>query len=396
VRRSAAPALTAVLIVLAACTSAPAPSPPVEPSNRSASSSIPAGTASPSGPSATTATSAPITTLASGDALPACVPRTPATSDNVTFVALGHAWALSPSGGHLTCLFAVEDAGPFEWGPLGDRALLGGLEVTGVAGGPSLSARDRTFAAIAWSKPTGKSIVYAPIDGKSLKKLHLDGAQTEDVTPIKSSTYLSVTYHPSGEAFAFAARLKDGESIWIAANTGKTVARLVFSTEGTKFGAIGFDVDGRHLLYAAQHADNHAELHRIDMKDSTTAPVIWAGPTGQMVLDIKPGPTTQTVAWTVGTSCADGIAMVQTPAGTVRLLPDATMPTRAVGWLGATQLLVATGTCGALLDLSAVDVSTGSIVPLVSGVSIAAVRTPVPTPPAPLPGSIAAIGSGFS
>jgi hypothetical protein len=62
-----------------------------------------------------------------------------------------------------------------------------------------------------------------------------------------------------------------------------------------------------------------------------------------------------------------------------------------VGWLGATQVLVATGACGELLDLSAVDLSAGSIVPLVSGVSVAAVRTPVRTPPAPLPGSIAAI-----
>ena len=142
----------------------------------------------------------------------------------------------------------------------------------GVAGGPTLAARAEAFAAITWSKPTGKSIVYAPTDGESLKKLHLDGARTEDVTPIGSTTFLSVEYHPSGEAFAFAARRKDGESIWIAANTGKSVARLVFSTEGTKFGALGFDVDGRHLLYAAQHADNHAELHRIDMKDATVGP----------------------------------------------------------------------------------------------------------------------------
>lgn len=394
-RRSAAAISTAMLIVLAACTSAPAVSPRAEPSTGPASSATSAGTASPPGSSATTAPSAPITTLASGAALPACVPGAPAVSDSVAFVASGHAWALSSGGDHLTCLFPVGDAGPFEWGPLGDRALLGGLQVQGVAGGPTLAARAEAFAAITWSKPTGKSIVYAPTDGESLKKLHLDGARTEDVTPIGSTTFLSVEYHPSGEAFAFAARRKDGESIWIAANTGKSVARLVFSTEGTKFGALGFDVDGRHLLYAAQHADNHAELHRIDMKDATKAQVVWEGPTGQMVLAIKPGPTTGTVAWAVGTSCADSTAMAHAPAGTVRLLPGVTKPTRAVGWLDPTQVLVATGGCGELLDLSAVDLSTGSIAPLVAGVSVAAVRTPVPTPPAPLPGSIAAIGSGF-
>jgi hypothetical protein len=43
-----------------------------------------------------------------------------------------------------------------------------------------------------------------------------------------------------------------------------------------------------------------------------------------------------------------------------------------------------------------VDVSIGSIAPLVSGVDAAAVRTPVPTPPARLPASVATLGSGFS
>jgi hypothetical protein len=88
--------------------------------------------------------------------------------------------------------------------------------------------------------------------------------------------------------------------------------------------------------------------------------------------------------------------MAKSSAAAVRLLPDATKPTRAVGWLSPTSVLVATGGCADLLDLSAVDIASGSVVPLVSGVSLAAVRTPVPTPPAPMPGSIADIGSGFS
>jgi hypothetical protein len=394
----AAAMLTALVFVSSACgsTTTPAPSSSIEPVRGSSAPAIGGSTASPAPPSASPAPSAPITILASGVALPACVPGTPATADSVAFVAAGHAWALSPSGDHLTCLFTIADAGPFDWGPLGDRALLAGLEVQGVAGGPSLEANDAAFSTVTWSRPTGKSIVYAPSDGKTLKKRLIDGGRTEDVTPIKAATFLSVTYHSSGEAFAFAARLKEGESIWVAANTGKSVARLVFSTEGTKFGAVGFDVDGQHLMYAAQHADDHAELHRIDMKDTSKAPVMWEGKAGQMVLDIRPGPRTNTAAWTVGTSCADGVAMAKSSAAAVRLLPDATKPTRAVGWLSPTSVLVATGGCADLLDLSAVDIASGSVVPLVSGVSLAAVRTPVPTPPAPMPGSIADIGSGFS
>lgn len=38
-----------------------------------------------------------------------------------------------------------------------------------------------------------------------------------------------------------------------------------------------------------------------------------------------------------------------------------------VGWLGTTQPLVATAECTGPLDMVAIDVSTGSVVPLVSG-----------------------------
>ncbi len=340
--------------------------------------------------------SQPGATLASGAPLPACTRGAPNASDSVTFVASGHAWALSPSGTHLTCLFAVADPGPFEWGPLGDRVLLGGLAVKSLAGGPGLASSHQTSSTITWTRPTGTSIVYAPTAGTSLIKMHLDGT-AQDVTPLPSSTYLSVTYHPSGEAFAFAVDQDGSESIWVSSNIGKTPGKLVFSDVGTKFGAIGFEVDGRHLLYAAQHSDNHAELHRIDVTDPTTAPVMWSGPVGRTILEVEPGLKSGTFAWTTGTtSCEGSIAMARSPAGTVRALPDEARSTRAVGWLDATRLLVAAGECGGPLDLSAVDVATGSIVPLVSGVSAAAVRTPVPTPPARLPASVASLGSGFS
>ena len=314
----------------------------------------------------------------------------------MAFVAAGNAWALDPSGSKLTCLFAVADSGPFAWGPLGDRALLAGLEVKGVGDGPSLAPTDEPYATITWSRPTGKSIVYAPGAGTSLEKVHLDGTANEDVTPLSASTYLSIAYHPSGEAFVFVVKQSGADSIWISSNLGKTPGRLVFTEEGTQFGAIGFEADGKHLLYAAQHDDNHADLHRIDITDPTKAPIAWPGPVGPMILEIQPGLETGTVAWTVGTSCKDSVAMAQSPAGTVTAMPDAGGPTRAVGWLGATQLLVATGCGGGRLDLSVVDVSIGSVAPLVSGVDAAAVRTPVPTPPARLPASVATLSSGFS
>lgn len=399
-RRSVAATLLSAVFTLSACISTPA-----VPSDGNAPGAAPPSTAPPSAsPSSASvtptvgATASPSgASLASGEALPACKPTAPEPSDTVTFVASGFAWALSPSGDHLACLFPVEDAGPFQWGPLGDRVLLGGLEVKGVADGPSRAVSDQAVHAITWSRPTGKSIVYAPAEDTSLEKVLVTGTTTQDVTPpLPPLTYLSVTYHPSGEAIAFAAEQGGKQSIWMTSNTGKSPGRLVFSEEGTTFGAIGFEVDGKHLLYAAQHADNHPELHRIDVTDTTQAPVVWEGPVGTVILDLQPGFENGTAAWTTGTtSCAASTAMVQTPTGTVVALPDVYGPTRAVGWLDATRLLVATGGCDAPLDLVAVDVSDGSIVPLVSGVAVAAVRTPVPTPPAPLPKLAATEGSGF-
>ena len=77
-------------------------------------------------------------------------------------------------------------------------------------------------------------------------------------------------------------------------------------------------------------------------------------------------------------------------------MPNATGPTRAVGWLDASHLLVAAGPCTGPLDLSAVDLTTGSVASLVSGVELAATRAAVPTPFAALPKNVVLNGSGFS
>ena len=400
-RRSVAATLVSALITLSGCISTPSPQPsdyhPV-----SAPPSTPPGSARLSSPSASviptiSAASPEGATLASGEALPACVPATPEPSDTVTFIASGSAWAMSPNGDHVTCLFPVEDPGPFQWGPLGDRVLLGGLEVKGVADGPSHAAGNQKVVVVEWSRPTGTSIVFAPPDSHSLAKVLVTGTTTQDVTPpLTDLTFLSVSYHPSGEAIAFAMQQGDTQSIWIASNTGKKPGRLVFSEQGATFGAIAFEADGKHLLYAAVLGKTHPLLNRIDITDTTKAPVVWAAPEGRTIVDIRPGLESGSAAWTTETTCADSFAMAQVRnRDVVRVLPDSTEPHRAVGWLSATELLVASGGCDGPLDLVSVDLSSGSVVPLVSGASMAAVRTPVPTPAAPMPKLTATEGSGF-
>jgi len=402
VRRSVAAALASVVFVLAGCISTPTGTPGGDTPGSQPRSTDP-GSASPSSAAVSIEPTSPAPsaptgpTLASGEALPACTPAAPEPSDTVTFIASGHAWAMSPDGDHLTCLFPVDNPGPFQWGPLGDRVLLGGLEVKGVADGPSHAASDQKVALVEWSRPTGKSIVFAPPDGHSLAKVLVTGTKTQNVTPLDGLTFLSVSYHPSGEAFAIVIQQGESQSIWITSNTGQKPGRLVFSEQGgTTFGAIGFEADGKHLLYAAVLAKTHPLLFRLDITDTTKAPVVWAAPEGRTIVDIRPGLESGSAAWTTETTCADSIAMAQIRNGDVfRVLPDRAGPNRAVGWLSTTELLVASGGCDGPLALASVDVSDGSVVPLVSGVFIAAVRTPVATPPAPLPKLTATEGSGF-
>jgi hypothetical protein len=308
---------------------------------------------------------------------------------------------MDAEGGGLTCLFGVADPGPFLWGPQGDRALLDSLAVGGLEGVPTRPPVDVNPEVASWGRPTGKSIVFVAPDGASLLKAHLerqDPTAFEDVSPFTDARYLAVEYHPSGLAFGMVLeRPGEEEAIWLSSNVGTGPRRVVFTEEGTTFGDLAFSADGLALFYVAQHSDDHPDLHRIDLTDTSVAPVMWSGPVGSGILDIWAGPDQETVAFTAGKSCADGEAMVRTadlPEG-APLLPEAAGPTRALGWLGSSTVLAAAGPCEGPLDLTGVDVATGEGVPLVLGVDAAAVRTPEPTPPPPLPEDLAG-GGGFA
>jgi hypothetical protein len=341
----------------------------------------------------------PATRLASGEALPAeCSPGSPQPTDTVAFAALGRAWTLSPSGEGLTCLFDVGDPGPFVWGPLGDRVQVASLQVQGLSGAQSRPASTLVPGPSSWGHPTGKSIVFVSPDGLQLEKVHMGNTDLDDVTPLTNVlpdvTYLSVAYHPSGLAFAFALESEGEQSIWISSNIGQNPQRLVFSEERTTFGALAFSLDGKSLYYAAQHSDDHPELHLITLTDTSKAPVVWHGTVGQGIFDIWPGSDAKSFAFTQGKSCEEAVGMYSTSDGASPALPDETRPTRVLGWLDETSILVAAGACGGPVDLSSVDSSNGDIVPLVIGIDAGAVRTPAPVPPPPLPEGIG--GSGFA
>jgi hypothetical protein len=318
--------------------------------------------------------------------LPAgCPSGTHDRTQTVAFVAEGHAWTLDPASGDLSCVFAVADPEPFTWSPRGDRALLSGLAITSILGTRLRTSSSTTNGASSWGHPIGKAVVYISAGGTSLRKIYPGTQRRDDITPIDDVRYLNVIYHPSGLALAFVIDTGDGQQIWLSSNRGEDPVRLVFATEGTTFGALGFTADGRMLLYAATHGESASVLHGIDLTNPTANQALWRTDADDLISSISTQPSRDgaLIAVTVGSTCEDSRALVLSRGESARSLGNA--PSRVVGWLDDETVLVASGACAGPSNLSTVDVLGHATVPLVSGVAIAAARTPlldfVPTLP---------------
>jgi hypothetical protein len=336
--------------------------------------------------------------LASGKTLPAgCVTRGVRADATASFVAEGRAWALDPATGRATCLFAVRDAGPFTWGPRGDRALLAHLEVKGLGNAPTRPPGRVDPSASSWGRPIGKSIVFVGKGGRALLKAHPAGGGFTDVTPVRGATYERVVYHPSGLAFAFVLRRGGRASIWVSSNVGKTPRQFVHGRLHTGFDAITFGDGGTQLYFAARHVDRRVDVHRLQLVGATSAPVVWRGGPEEHVTDLVDAPGGPDLAFTAGRSCESRYAVVisaRHPKG-AELMPDERR-SRAVGWLDRKHVLVATGGCGDKLDLYSVDAASLDARLLVRGVDVASVRRAELFPPPPLSPEVLGAKSSFA
>jgi hypothetical protein len=335
--------------------------------------------------------------LASGKGLPArCVLRRVRPAATVTFVANRRAWALEPRGGRLTCLFSVPNAGPFAWGPRGDRALLARLEVKALADAPTRAPSRVDPPASSWGRPIGKSIVFVGRGGSALLKAHPGTRGFTDVTPLPDVRYERVAYHPSGLAFAFVLRRGTHESVWISSNVGDRPRRLVHGRLHTAFGAIAFGKRGTTLYFAARHKDGRVDVHALPLVGANFAPVVWRGGPDERVTDLFPG-RRDDLAFTVGGSCESrhAVFVTGTQSEGTDLLPEH-RPSRALGWLDDRHVLVATGGCGQKLDLYSVSTASTDARLLVQGVDAASVRRAERLPPPPLPRRILRERSSFA
>ncbi|HJR96552.1 MAG TPA: hypothetical protein VJ979_01435 [Actinomycetota bacterium] len=330
---------------------------------------------------------APVTTLASGEALPAgCDRGTPHARQTVAFVADGRAWALDPEGARLTCLFRVRDPGPFAWGPQGDRVLLGDLAVRGLEpGAPTFpAAADASPIAFDWGHPIGLAVVFAARGDPTPDKRFMDDGRIEPLGALPDGRYLDVAYHPSGLALAFVIDRQGEQSIWLSTNEGEEPVRLVFSKGGTRFTSIAFTPGGERLVWTAQHAGGYSQIHTMALDRRTGFTDGWRGD-GLQASNLSIAPRGRSTAIDVGTGCADRTAtIVLGPRVGRPALPDASEPSTAIGWLDRSTLLVGVGGCREPLDLVAVDVA-GNQTPLVLGAQVAATRTVTTSAPDSVP-----------
>ena len=342
-------------------------------------------------PGAGSPTSPAGATLADGSPMPgSCVGEAAKARQSVAFVAEGAAWAVDPRGNRLSCLFEVNAAGPFAWGPQGDRVLLGGLEVRGLSGDdPNLASNGQRARVFDWGHPLGLAVVYATPSDRTPEKRFMDDGRVERLDGLPRATYRHVAYHPSGLALAFVVDRGGRQRILLSTNEGLDPVPLVFSEGGTRFTSIAFTPDGQSLVWTAQHAGGYPQIHAMDLAHRTGFTDGWRGEIGQEVSNLRLPPSGDALAFDVGATCEDRAAMIALNDRVARrALPDAGEPTTALGWLDDTTVLVAVGGCGETLDVVAVDV-TGTATPVVLGVDAAAARTvttswptSVPAPPA--------------
>ena len=352
----------------------------------------PSNTVPPTQAVTTTTVATPIEQVATSTiALPAgaCVfaPANPASE--VTFEVGTRLYSVVP-GGAATCLTEVtlDNVGPFQWSPAGDRVLLNSVTVfDGTQALPSgyLSSNTR----VSWSYPTGKALIAPAVADNHL--LWRTAGQPETRTDISFLGRTDVAaYHPAGRNIFAAGQATDGSAgLFIASNRGanpQLVARL--DQPSTVITEIAPDPSGSRVYFVHDHRNGTFHVHALDFPALALTDVVQATePVAELAVGTTPNAA---IAWRLGdcaaltrTQIANGGVVADQPAA------FAALSTEPVGWLDPQQLVLAvrpTG-CAGPADLWIWNIVSQAASPLVTGVDNAAIRS-VLTSYGELPGDI--------
>ena len=338
---------------------------------------------------------APTVGATAAGALPdGCAGSAPSpTSAPVAFVAGGRAWATTADSRRVWCLFEVHRPGPFLWGPRGDRVALDGLEVRGVGAPVWRPPRGIETVSLTWLGPSGDALAFVTPGRLNLAAAALGSVDQRELTPFRGgSTYQAVASHPSGEALAFVLRRNGASEIWMTSNVGSGAVRLVAPTQA-RLGPLAFSASGKALYYGSRRADGTSRLEVLPLTEARKLAPAWTGRRDVLAIVGRRDPAATQIAIDTGSGCGDRRADLSgLDGGPGRpLLPSATRPTSAAGWLDSRRVLVAEGGCDGPFDLWVVDTSGREPVSLARGINRAALRRPDPRP-LPAPPNLATLG----
>jgi hypothetical protein len=180
---------------------------------------------------------------------------------------------------------------------------------------------------------------------------------------------------------------RDGSSeIWMASNTGSGAVRLVGPTPA-QLGPLAFAAGGKALYFGSRLADGSRRLEVYSLTQRKGLAPAWAGKRDVLAIVGRRDPAATQLAVDTGGGCDDRRADLSgMDGGPGRpLLPTATRPTSAVGWLDARRVLLLEGGCEGPFDLWLVDVNGGEPLTIARGIDRAALRRPDPRPAPPAP-----------
>ena len=322
-------------------------------------------------------------TTAAGPLPDGCSGSAPSpTTAPVAFVADGRAWATTGDGRRVWCLFEVHNPGPFLWGPRGDRVVLDGLEVRGVGATVWRPPRGIETVSLTWLGATGNALAFVTPGRLNLASAALGSIELRELTPFRGPTYQAVASHPSGQALAFVLQRAGASEVWMASNTGGGQARLVPPTRA-RLGPLAFSAGGKSLYYgSSRQPDGSRHLEVYSLAERRRLEPAWTGDRDILAIVGRRDPAATQLALDTGSGCGNRRADLSgLDGGPGRpLLPSASGPTSAVGWLDTRRVLVVEGGCNGPFDLWLVDVNGGEPKPVARGIDRAALRFPDPRP----------------
>ena len=338
---------------------------------------------------------APRTTNANQSSLPELPAGCPDASPSpaaapIAFAAGGRAWAASADGRRVWCLFEVASPGPFLWGPRGDRVVLGGLEVRGVGVPINRPPLSIVPVSLAWIGAGGDGIAFVPPGGLNLESADLGSGGLRELTPLRGASYRSVASHPSGRTLAFAVDHGTAAEIWLSTSDGTGAVRLTGAERPTRLGPLTFSISGKALYYGVRLPDGTRRVDVWSLAEARRLEPAWTGRRDVQAIVPRRDLPGGELAVDVGAGCRDRQAILTEPGGGSGrlLLPQATRPTSAIGWLDSHRVLVAEGSCDGPADLWTADTAGGAPRLLARNVDRAGLRRPDPRP-APAPPDLA-------